>query len=291
MTNDKNVNAFTTFEKNRWEVSADPYHQLLGALTCQTVDILLEAVKQKQNATSLLDIATGPGYLAKCAGKYGYNEVVGIDFSEAMINIANADLNSTKSYSTSFTLPKTINFKVGDAEQLEAADNSFDSVTMNFGLLHLAHPKRALSEAYRVLKPGGKFGYTVWAKPERNIGFAILLGAIEAFIDKTISIPDGPPIFYFSEVDNSSSALQDAGFIDVSIREVPLQWVVKSGDEFFNAFLEGGARIGGLLKLQSTDTLNSIRNKIIIDSELYKKGARLHIPMSAVLAIGAKSSM
>jgi ubiquinone/menaquinone biosynthesis C-methylase UbiE len=284
--NDKD-NSFTIFEKQAWERSATFYHQLFGPFTCQIADILLEAVKANQHPASLLDLATGPGYLANMAPQYGYAKVTGIDFSNEMISIAK--LNQVSSHSRE-SITKTVKFKVEDAEQLEETDNSFDSVTMNFGLLHLPNPDKAIGEAYRVLKSGGKFAYTVWAKPEQNPGFKLLLEAVDTFVDKTITIPEGPAFFYFSDKDNSINALTNAGFIDISIQSINLEWVVESSDDFFNAFLKGGARIGGLLRLQSETTVNSIRNKVMADSKPYKNGDKLHIPICVMLVVGTKPS-
>jgi ubiquinone/menaquinone biosynthesis C-methylase UbiE len=279
MMDDKNASAFAVFEKQNWELSAHPYPQLFGLLTCQTASVLWEAVSQNRHVNSLLDLATGPGYLAKYAAEQGCKKVVGIDFSENMVALASAPPRN----------PEILNFKLGDAEQLNESDAAFDAVTMNFGLLHLARPHKAISEAYRVLKPGGKFAFTVWSKPEQAAGLKMVLAAISAFSDSTLSIPEGPPFFYFSDSKNSLSALEDAGFNNVSFQEITLQWLVASGDDIFTAFLKGTARTGGLLRLQSRTTLDAIRNKVCSDSEAYRQGDLLHIPMSVVLAVGAKT--
>lgn len=281
MSTENNAQAFTDFEKQGWELSADPYHQCLRSLTSHTIDPVLKTVSQSNYFSSLLDVATGPGYLATRAQAYGYEKIVGIDFSEAMIALANAELNTSPN-------ANNLTFKVGDAEQLDEADATFDAVTMNFGLLHLARPQQAIMEAFCVLTPGGRFAYTVWAEPERSTGFAILLGAINAYVDKNIVLPEGPPFFYFADENNSRHALQEAGFVDVSIQAISFEWKVSSAEEFFMAFLNGTARTGGLLRLQSPDTLNTIKNKIIAECERFKKEDALYIPMCAVLVAGTK---
>src|SRR5262245_52350906 len=53
-----------------------------------------------------------------------------------------------------------VRFTQGDAQDLPFERAGFDRVLMNFGLLHVSHPERACAEACRVLKPGGKFGFT-----------------------------------------------------------------------------------------------------------------------------------
>ena len=282
MATENNAQDFTDFEKQGWEHSADSYHQLLGVLTGHTIDPVLKAVSQPKQLSSLLDVATGPGYLATRAREYGYEKIVGIDFSEAMVALANAERKHK--------LPNANNliFKVGNAEQLDEAEASFDAVTMNFGLLHLARPQQAIAEAYRVLKSGGRFAFTVWAEPERSAGFAVLLNAINVFADNTIVLPEGPPFFYFGDESNSRQALQEAGFMDIAIQAIPFEWKVNSGEEFFMAFLNGTARTGGLLRLQSADTLHAIKNKIITACEFFKRNGVLYIPMCAVLVVGTK---
>lgn len=282
MAQKTNAQTFTDFEKQGWELSADPYHQGLGSLTCHTIDPVLKAVSQPTHLYSLLDVATGPGYLATHAQEYGYEKIVGIDFSEAMIALAKAE-RKHKSPNTNNLI-----FKIGDAEQLDETDAFFDAVTMNFGLLHLAQPQQAITEAYRVLKPGARFAYTVWAEPEKSPGFSVLLDAINTFVDKTILLPEGPPFFYFADQNNSQQALQAAGFIDITVQAIPFEWKVNSSEEFFMAFLNGTARTGGLLRLQSADTLNAIKNKIMTECECFKRNGVLYIPMCAVLVTGTK---
>jgi SAM-dependent methyltransferase len=59
-------------------------------------------------------------------------------------------------------------------------DESFGAVGISFGMLHFPHPERALAEAFCVLQPGGRIAFTVWATPDKAVGFAMVLKAIEA---------------------------------------------------------------------------------------------------------------
>src|SRR2546428_11968017 len=98
---------------------------------------------------SILDVGCGPGYVSAAAAERGAMPI-GLDFSEEMIAIAKKKF-------------PTIEFRQGDAQNLPFPDASVDRVVASFALLHLANPERAMTEAARVLKPGGRFGFTTWA--------------------------------------------------------------------------------------------------------------------------------
>jgi ubiquinone/menaquinone biosynthesis C-methylase UbiE len=275
---DSSVDAFTAFELRGWQSSADPYHRYFGALTSQVAEVLLDELAPDPTGRALLDVATGPGYLARRAAQRGFHPVVGVDFSKEMIALARR-----------MSPPNTVEFREGDAQQLAEADASFDAVAMNFGLLHLSQPQKAVAESYRVLKPGGRFGFTVWSEPQKAVGFALMLAAIKEFADQTVPVPEGPPFFYFSSRDHSVAALQTAGFSHARFIEIPLIWKFNSGEELFQAFLEGTARTGGLLRLQTPKTLASIRQAVAKGAERFKVDGQVHAPMSAVLVVGTKA--
>jgi SAM-dependent methyltransferase len=266
--------AFRDFEHAGWEALPKRYHDAFAALTSQAIEPLLDAVGVKQGMR-VLDVASGPGYVAGAAAKRGAN-VTGLDFAAAMVAEAKRRYPG-------------VEFREGDAEALPFKEASFDAVVMNFGLLHLGRPERALAEAHRVLRAGGKAAFTVWAKPEEARGFGIVLAAIEQHGNKNVALPPGPPFFRFSEPEEFRRSLRDAGFTKADVQAVPQVWRLRNPEELFEVMLGSTVRTGGLLRAQTSGAQQAIRNGIVEAASRYRKGGAVELPMPAVLASGVKS--
>jgi len=262
-------NAFSVFEHAGWERAALPYANFWSGLTRQTIEPLLDAVRAAPGVR-LLDVACGPGLLAAAAVRRGAT-VVGVDFSSTMV----AEAGNRFPF---------LEFRQGNAEALPFSDGCFDAVAMNFGLLHLAQPEQALREARRVLRPGGRVGFTVWCAPGEAIGLALVLDAINAHGNLKVPLPPGPPFFRYSDPSVSRRALLDAGFARPEVTWVSQLWRLPSPDALFDAMYDGSVRTAGLLRAQTPEALRAIRVALRRAAEAYARGGAVELPMPAVLA-------
>jgi demethylmenaquinone methyltransferase/2-methoxy-6-polyprenyl-1,4-benzoquinol methylase len=99
---------------------------------------------------SILDIATGTGDLAINLVKTNAEKIVGLDISEGMLNVGRKKI-------TKKNLDQTITMMVGDSENLPFEDDTFDAITVAFGIRNFENLEKGLSEILRVLKPNGIF--------------------------------------------------------------------------------------------------------------------------------------
>jgi ubiquinone/menaquinone biosynthesis C-methylase UbiE len=191
--------AFDAFEVAGWTTKdATAYDSLAGRVTSQVADPLLDAVGAGQ-WTRLLDVATGPGYVAARAAERGA-ETVGLDFSETMLAHARANVPG-------------VEFLLGDATALPFDDESFDAVVAAFVLLHLGAPERAVAEAARVLRPEGRAAFTVWDVPARGRWIGIFF---ESFMAAGARPPEDVPAGQTSSGSPMTTSSPDCSRVRVS---------------------------------------------------------------------------
>lgn len=256
---------FYEFEHRGWEEVARQYDDTWAQVTRQSIGPLLDAA-HVQDGTAVLDVACGPGYVAAAAAARGAT-ATGIDFSAQMIAEAR-------------TRHPGVRYDEGDAEQLAFAGSTFDAVVLNFGILHLAQPERALAEAYRVLRPGGRIAFTVWDTADHAIGHGIVLQAVQQYGDLTVPLPAGPSFFRFSDPDEAKRALTAAGFRESVVTHVDQLWCLPSANCLFDVMYYSSVRNAALLRAQEPQVLDKIK-------EMMHDAVRSWnnvLPMRAVLA-------
>lgn len=259
---------FTEFEHEGWQRVAEKYEDAWSGLTRGFIPALLAAVNMR-NGVRVLDVACGPGYVASAAKAAGA-EPIGVDFSSEMVRLARAR-------------NPDIEFRVGDAQSLDFPDSSFDVAIMNFGLLHLADPEKAISECARVLCRGGRFGFSVWAGPHLSVGAKICEDAINEYADKNVDVPQGPDRFTYSREKTCQVSLAKAGFDPSTFlfETVVAEWLVPSKTFLFESELHAGVRTAALLDRQTHKTLERISNKIAESVSAYARGDGYAIPFAA----------
>jgi len=267
--------AFRAFERAAHSRLASTYDNLFTAVTAGAIAPLLDAAKVGAG-TRLLDVASGPGHLAAAAVKRGA-EAIGCDLAPAMIELARK-------------CHPGIRFEEASAEALPRADGSFDAVTCAFGIRHFSEPEKVAAEFLRVLKPDGIAALSSWEGFERN--------RINGVFHETLAklgvtappgvLPPGPPIDRFSDRDAFAAFLRDAGFADVSIRQVTFTHRLRDADELWTLAMGSFARSSSMIRAQTEETRQRIREMVGETVQQYAQADGLHMPIAFLVASGLR---
>jgi demethylmenaquinone methyltransferase / 2-methoxy-6-polyprenyl-1,4-benzoquinol methylase len=118
---------------------------------------------KKLNPKQILDVATGTADVAIMTTSVLHpDKITGIDISDGMLEIGRAKIKKQG-------LENTIELINGDSETIIFPDNSFDAVTVAFGVRNFEHLEKGLSEIKRVLKPGGKLVVLEFSQPKAAV--------------------------------------------------------------------------------------------------------------------------
>ena len=117
-------------------------------------------ILKKDQPKLMLDVATGTADVAIMARQILHpDKIIGIDISEKMLEIGREKVLKAG-------LDKHIELQSGDSEAIKFPDNTFDAVTVAFGVRNFEHLEQGLAEIRRVLKPGCKLIVLEFSKPK-----------------------------------------------------------------------------------------------------------------------------
>jgi demethylmenaquinone methyltransferase/2-methoxy-6-polyprenyl-1,4-benzoquinol methylase len=154
-------------DNNRIFSTIAPRYDLLNHLLSFNIDkrwrIDLVKLAGLKSGERVLDVCTGTGDLAiRFAHDHPENKIVGIDLSEEMLHIARRKVRSSR-------VDGSIRLLEADALSLPFANDSFEVVSIGFGLRNIAHHKKGISEMTRILKEGGRLVILEFSPPQRSL--------------------------------------------------------------------------------------------------------------------------
>ena len=175
-------------------------------------------IVSKNNPQQILDIATGTGDLALMMSTLAPEKIIGLDISEGMLSVGKEKISKAQ-------LNDKIEMVVGDSEDIPYADNTFDAITVSFGVRNFANLDKGLSEIRRVLKPKGTLVVLETSNPTKfpfKQGYKFYTSFILPVIGKLFSkdkiaysyLSESANFFPFGEAFNN--ILKKNGFINTT---------------------------------------------------------------------------
>lgn len=192
-----------------------PYQRITEGLTSCHENVI--AKLQPGPGVTYLDLACGTGAVAELAAKAGA-DVTGIDLAPVLIETAKERAKE---------LGLDIDYRVGDCENLDVPDASFDRVSSTCGVMFAPDHEATASELARITKPGGKIAMVNWT-PEGGVG---------AMFRVMAPFQPGPPPsspFDWGKRDRVQELLGDA--FDLEIEEHTNVIEIDSGEEYWDLF-------------------------------------------------------
>lgn len=177
---------------------------------------VLQLVADK-NPKTVLDIATGTGDLAILMTKTSAEKIIGLDISAGMLEVGRNKIKAKK-------LSDKIEMILADSENMPFEDNTFDAITVAFGVRNFENLEKGLTEILRVLKPNGIFVILETSVPDKTPykqGYTFYSKNILPLIGKLFSkddsayqyLSESASVFPYGEALNN--ILRKIGFIEV----------------------------------------------------------------------------
>jgi SAM-dependent methyltransferase len=179
-----------------------------------------------------------------------------------------------------------VSFQQADAQALDYADNAFDALVCQFGVMFFPDKARAMSEFARVLRPGGLLAFNVWGSLAENRVAEIAQTTIESFFES--DPPDFLRVpFGFSDPEPIQQLLQDAGFHDHQFEIVEETIECADAVSIARGFVEGNP---GILQIRERaicdpeDVVQAVAGAI----EAEYGPAPLQIPLREIVILARK---
>jgi SAM-dependent methyltransferase len=180
-------------------------------------------------------------------------------------------------------------FKVLDAEKMDLDDDSVDGVVCRFGYMLMADPEAALGQTNRVLRPGGRVSFAVWATPDKNPFAAVPAMTLVDRGDVPPPEPGAPGIFALADHDRIRELVTGAGFSDPRIEEVPITWRFDDLDQYWRMINELAGPIATVIEQLSDDEQQAVRMTVGEKIEQFRQNGGYELPTTPIGVVAEAS--
>lgn len=269
---------YREYTRTTWNEAAENWLNWMGLL--KPVGEHLIRRLHVRRGLRVLDLGTGTGEpaltLSAMVGPSGH--VTGVDLSEKMIQLSSEIASKRGMTNTTFS--------VMDAEKLTFAANAFDLVVSRFGFQIFTNPDVAAGQAYRVLKPGGEIGVTVWSTGDKVPALHALVGPMleHAEPDETGYLPTPYEMGGNGEL---VKFLRKVGFREAREERVTEKFRFKDEEEYFSIVLNS-TPFGHSLSEEDPDVQKKVLRQARSNLQAWKTSSGITLPAEIVIVTAKK---
>lgn len=176
-------------------------------------------------------------------------------------------------------------FRVLDAERMDLETDSVDGVLCRWAYMLMIDPAAAFAETRRVLRPGGRLAFSVWATPERNLWASLVGRALVTQEHIPPPDPEAPGIFAMADPGRIRELVLGAGFGEPEIEEVALRWAFTDQDDYWRFLTEVAGAISTVLRALPPETQVMVREQVYEEAEPFRSGAGYDFPAVCLNAV------
>src|ERR671932_1397015 len=225
-----------------------------------------------QPGDTVLELAAGLGdtglRAARLVGRSG--RVIITDFAPEMVAAARQRAEEIGA--------ENAEFRTLDAERMDLETNSVDGVLCRWGYMLMIDPAAAFAETRRVLRPGGRLAFSVWAARERNPTLS-LAGNVLVELGHTLPPePQEPSAFFMADPERIRKFVVGAGFAEVEIEEVSFRWRFATQDTYWRYLTETAASASQVLRSLSSEEQDAVRERVHEAARPYYSGEGYDFP-------------
>ena len=209
-----------------------------------------------QPGDTVLELAAGPGdtglLAARLVGESG--RVIITDFAPGMIDAARRRAEEV--------VAKNAEVRVLDAERMDLDTDSADGILCRWGYMLMTDPAAAFVESRRVLRPGGRVAFSVWAARERNPVLSLASEVLVELGHVPPPDPGAPGAFAMADPDRIRELVLGAGFAELEIEEVSFRWPFADRNAYWRYLMETSASSSPVLRALPPEARARVREQL-----------------------------
>jgi SAM-dependent methyltransferase len=225
-----------------------------------------------QPGDTVLELAAGLGdtglMAARLLGETG--RVIITDFTPEMVAAARRRAEELS--------VENAEFRTLDAERMDLETDSVDSVLCRWAYMQMIDPAAAFAETRRVLRPGGRLAFSVWAERERNPTLSLAGNVLVELGHTPPPDPQEPSAFFLADPERIRKLVEGAGFAEPEIEEVSFRWRFASRDTYWRYLTETAASASRILRSLSPEAQNTVRKRVHEAARPYYSGEGYDFP-------------